>query len=56
MAYITKGFETALNMERGKSFSQLEKESKLLIPVDFDSISMYFCFSLASGSSIRSYI
>lgn len=55
MAWIMKCFETALNMDRIKSFPLLKSIEVIMKKVAdsselSDSINMYSCFSLASGS------
>ena len=55
---VTKCFETALNMDRVKSFSLLKSIEVIMKKVAdsselSDSINMYSCFSLASGSFIK---
>lgn len=55
MAWITKCFETALNMDRIKSFLLLKSIEIIMKKVAdsselSDSINMYSCVSLASGS------
>lgn len=55
MAWIMKCFKTALNMDRTKSFPLLRSIEVIMEKVADsselpDSINMYSCFSLASGS------